>query len=43
MVDYDEFVKVVIGPMNPFRSEMIEKVFDKLDINATGAVDMKII
>lgn len=32
-VEYDEFVKVIIGPMNKYRTSYVEKAFDKIDIN----------
>ncbi|CDW79898.1 ef hand family protein [Stylonychia lemnae] len=39
-VFYDEFVKVLIGPMNKYRTSYVEKAFDKLDINQQGLVDI---
>lgn len=32
-IQYEEFVKVIIGPMSPYRVNVVEKAFDKLDIN----------
>jgi Ca2+-binding EF-hand superfamily protein len=32
-IEYDEFIKVIIGPMNKHRTSLVEKAFDKLDIN----------
>ena len=29
--------------MNPFRTELVEKAFNKLDVNSTGAVDIALI
>jgi Ca2+-binding EF-hand superfamily protein len=26
-IDYDEFIRVVIGPMNQFRTQLVQKVF----------------
>jgi Ca2+-binding EF-hand superfamily protein len=31
-VEYDEFAKVLVGPMNKFRTNCVEKAYDKLDI-----------
>lgn len=33
MIEYDEFIKVIVGPMNKYRTSIVEKAFDKLDIN----------
>ena len=32
-IQYDEFVKVIVGPINQYRVSYVEKAFDKLDIN----------
>ncbi len=42
-VEYDEFVKVIIGPMNKYRTSFVEKAFDKVDINQQGIVDVRLI
>ncbi len=39
-IDYDEFIVVVRGPMNNFRVAMVEKVFQKIDINKNGVLDV---
>ena len=32
-VEYDELMKVIIGPMNKYRTTFVEKAYDKLDVN----------
>ena len=32
-VQYDEFVKVIIGPINRYRTSFVDKAFEKLDVN----------
>jgi len=39
-IEYDEFVKVLLGPMNAFRTRLVEKAFDKLDSNQVGLIDV---
>lgn len=39
-VEYDEFIKVIIGPMSQNRLAYVEKAFNKLDINQIGLVDV---
>lgn len=41
VIEYDEFVKVLIGPMNKYRTGFVEKAFDKLDITQQGLLDVK--
>jgi hypothetical protein len=31
-LEYDDFTKSLIGPMNQYRTTYVEKAFDKLDI-----------
>lgn len=31
-VEYDEFAKVIIGPLNKYRTSYVEKAYNKLDI-----------
>jgi Ca2+-binding EF-hand superfamily protein len=31
-VEYEEFIRALVGPMNKYRTDIISKVFDKLDI-----------
>ena len=37
-IDYDEFIHFLIGKMSDFRTQIVEKVFEKLDIEKTGKV-----
>ncbi len=39
-IDYDEFVRVVVGPMNQFRTQLVRKAFMKIDINQDGVLDI---
>jgi hypothetical protein len=39
-VEYDEFAKVIIGPMNKYRTNFVEKAYDKLDIHQQGLIDV---
>jgi len=32
-VEYDEFIKVVVGPLSKYRTNIVEKAFDSLDVN----------
>jgi Ca2+-binding EF-hand superfamily protein len=32
-IEYDEFTKILIGPMSPLRAGIVAKAFNKLDIN----------
>ena len=39
MIDYDEFLRTIRGPMNDFRKKYVAKAFDKFDRNHHGHVD----
>ena len=39
-MEYDEFSKVLVGPMIPMRVRLVEKAFEHLDVNQTGIVDV---
>lgn len=41
-VEYDEFAKVIIGPMNKYRTSYVERAYDHLDINQIGLLDVRI-
>jgi hypothetical protein len=32
LIEYDEFAKVLVGPMNRYRATFVEKAYDKLDV-----------
>lgn len=38
-IEYDEFIRVVVGPMNQFRTQLVTKVFQKIDFNGDGVLD----
>ncbi len=35
-IDYDEFIHVLVGKMNDFRTQIVESVFTKLDKEKSG-------
>lgn len=39
-IDYDEFVRVLRGPMNNFRKKLIAQAFNKIDRDGSGCVDI---
>ena len=39
-VEYDEFIKVLVGPMNALRRQIVEKAYDHLDVNKVGLIDV---
>jgi Ca2+-binding EF-hand superfamily protein len=40
MIDYDEFLRGIIGEMNDYRKSIVKKVFSKLDKNQNGVVEI---
>jgi calcyphosin len=40
-IDYDEFVRVLRGPMNSFRKKLVLQAFNKLDKDGSGFIEMK--
>ena len=38
-IDYDEFVRVLRGPMNGFRKRLVLQAFKKIDKDGSGFVD----
>lgn len=40
-VNYDEFLRTVVGEMNGFRRGLVEQAYDKLDRDGSGLVDVK--
>jgi Ca2+-binding EF-hand superfamily protein len=40
LVEYDEFLRVIRGPMNAARSAWVSKAFAKLDRDGNGYVDI---
>ena len=37
-IDYDEFLRTIRGEMNDFRRNLVNQVFNKLDINGNGEI-----
>ena len=40
-IDYDEFIRTLRGEMNEFRQNLVQNVFDKLDIKKSGEIYFK--
>ena len=40
-IDYDEFIRTLRGEMNEFRQNLVQNVFDKLDIKKSGEISFK--
>ena len=40
-VDFDEFLRVVVGDMNESRRVLVEKAFRTLDVNQDGCIDLQ--
>jgi Ca2+-binding EF-hand superfamily protein len=40
-IRYDEFVRIVVGPMNQFRTQLVQKVFNKIDFNGDGVLNIE--
>ena len=40
-IDFNEFIRVVVGEMNAFRQNLVERAFGKLDINGDGEVSIE--
>ncbi len=36
-------IKALIGPMNKYRTDLVQKVFDKLDITQQGLIDVNLL
>ena len=39
-IDFDEFIRVVVGPMNQFRTQLVQKAFQKIDFNGDGVLNI---
>lgn len=39
-IDYDEFVRILRGPMNNFRKKLVSQAFNKIDRDGSGMVDI---
>jgi len=40
-INYDEFLRGVVGEMNNFRKELVKRSFEKLDTNRNGTVEVE--
>lgn len=40
-IDFDEFIRVVVGPMNQFRTNLVVKVYKSIDVNEDGVLDIE--
>jgi hypothetical protein len=40
VIDYDEFLRVIRGPMNPARKAIVAKAFAKMDADGNGYLDI---
>ena len=39
-IDYDEFIRILQGPMNNFRKKLVMQAFNKLDKDHSGEIDI---
>ena len=39
-IDFDEFIRVVVGPLNSFRTQLVRKAYALIDINGDGVLDI---
>ena len=39
-IDFNEFIRVVVGEMNPFRQNLVERAFKTLDFNGDGEISI---
>lgn len=39
-ISFDEFLRVVVGDMNPFRRNLVERAFRTLDVNQDGEINL---
>ena len=39
-IDFNEFIRVVVGPMNKFRTQIAVKAFKLIDVNEDGVLDV---
>lgn len=40
-IDFNEFLRVVVGEMNQFRRNLVERAFKTLDVNLDSELDVK--
>jgi hypothetical protein len=39
-IDYEEFLRSIVGEMNPFRKTIVSKAFAKMDSNSNGYIEI---
>ena len=39
-IDFNEFIRVIVGPLNKFRTQIVIKAFKLIDINEDGTLDI---
>ena len=39
-IDFDEFLRYVVGPMNQFRTNLVLRAFDKMDKDGNGVLEV---
>lgn len=40
MIDYDEFLREIVGEMNPRRTAIVKRAFDVMDANGNGVIEL---
>lgn len=40
-IEFDEFIRVVVGPLNQFRTQLVRKAFQKIDYNGDGVLTLE--
>jgi Ca2+-binding EF-hand superfamily protein len=41
LIEYDEFLREIRGPMNQARTELVSKAFEKMDKDGNGRLDIR--
>ena len=39
-IDFNEFIRVIVGPLNKFRTQLCIKAFKLIDVNEDGVLDI---
>ena len=39
-IDFNEFLRIIVGEMNQFRKNLVEKAYRTLDINMDGQISL---
>jgi len=40
-IDFNEFLRVIVGEMSTFRQSLVEKAFQTLDVNKDGEISIE--